>query len=87
MQDQYQYMTKTYRGEKAYRRDLAKMSARGWEVVNAETIPIRRGCLTTLFWILLSIVTFGILPLVVWAFMGRPVKIVVQYRRATENTI
>ena len=37
-QTQYQYITKTYRGEKAYQRALQQMSAQGWEVVNAETI-------------------------------------------------
>ena len=82
MEIQYKYITKTYNGDKAYQRDLRNMSAQGWEVVNAETIPIRRGCLSTLFWIILAIVTLGILPLIVWAFMGRRVKVVVQYRRA-----
>jgi hypothetical protein len=80
METKYKYITKTYNGDKAYQRDLKKMSARGWEVVNAETVSIRRGCLSTLFWVTLSILTLGILPLIVWAFMGRRVKVIVQYR-------
>lgn len=78
---QYKYTTKTYQGEKRYAQDLKRMSAQGWEVVNAETVPIQRGCLSTVFWVVLSIATLGILPLIVWALMGRRVKVIVQYRR------
>ena len=81
METKYTYKTKTYQGDKAYHRDLKRMSARGWEVVNAQTVPVRRGCLTTIFWVILSIATLGILPLIVWALMGRRVKVIVQYRR------
>lgn len=81
MQPNYRYTTKTYNGEKQYHRDLKKMSAQGWEVVNAETVPIRRGCLSTIFWVTLSVLTLGILPILVWLLVGRPVRIIVQYRR------
>lgn len=81
MEVRYKYITKTYQGDKAYQRDLKRMSAQGWEVVNAETIPVRGGCLSTLFWVVLAIATLGILPLIVWLLMGRRVKVVVQYRR------
>lgn len=81
MEQDYVYKTKTYQGERAYRRDLKRMSAHGWEVVNAQTVPVRRGCLTTIFWVVLSIATLGVLPLIVWALVGRRVKVVVQYRR------
>ena len=78
---EYEYITREYKGEKVYARDLRKMSRSGWEVVHAETIPVRRGCLATTFWVLLSIVTLGIWPLLVWLLRGRRVKVVVQYRR------
>lgn len=84
MQQKYKYTTKTYNGEKEYQRDLKKMSARGWEVVNAETVPIRRGCISTIFWVTLSVLTLGILPILVWLIIGRPVRIVVQYRQIVQ---
>lgn len=80
METKYTYTSKTYGSEKAYHKDLKYMSSRGWEVVHAETIPIKWGCITTIFWITLSILTLGILPLIVWILVGRQVKIVVQYR-------
>ena len=79
--DEYEYITREYKGEKVYARELRKMSRQGWEVVHAETIPIRRGCITTTLWVLLSLVTLGIWPLLVWLLRGRQVKVVVQYRR------
>lgn len=81
METRYTYTTKTYKGEKPYQKDLRRMSAQGWEVVNAETIPVRRSCLATTFWIIICIATLGILPLIIWAFMGRRVTVIVQYRK------
>jgi len=78
---EYEYITREYKGEKVYARDLRKMSRAGWEVAHAETIPVQRGCLATTFWVLLSLVTLGIWPLLVWLLRGRRVKVVVQYRR------
>ena len=83
MTGDYTYTTRTYEGEKAYERGLRQMSAEGWEVVNAETVPMHRSCLATAFWVVLSIATLGIVPLIVWAFMGRRVKVIVQYRKSS----
>lgn len=80
MENKYTYKSRTYDNEKAYQKDLKAWSSMGWEVVHAETIPMQRGCISTIFWVILSILTLGILPLIVWAFVGRQIKIVVQYR-------
>jgi hypothetical protein len=80
MDNSYEFITKTYNREKSYQKDIVRMSKKGWEVVNSESIPNGRGCISTIIWVTLFIVTLGLLPLIVWALMGRRIKIIVQYQ-------